>query len=73
MYVCICKAVTDSQITNALRHGCKDVADISQTLGVGTGCGSCLPFAEELVESQRGGQLQQNTQIRPATDQFYPA
>ncbi len=73
MYVCICNAVTDSQITTALRHGCKDVADISQTLGVGTCCGSCLPVAEELVQSQVAGHRQAATQIRQETDQFYPA
>ena len=73
MYICICNAVTDSQITSALRHGCKDVADITQTLGVGTCCGSCLPVAEELVDSQRGGQMRQTTQIRRESDQFYPA
>ncbi len=73
MYICICNAVTDSQITTALRHGCKDVADISQTLGVGTCCGSCLPVAQELVEQQRGGQRHNTTHIRQETDQFYPA
>ena len=73
MYICLCNAVTDSQITTALRHGCKDVSDISQTLGVGTGCGSCLAVAEELVESQRTGRRQQSTQIRKDSDLFYPA
>lgn len=73
MYVCLCNAVTDSQITTALRHGCKDVSDISQTLGVGTCCGSCLPVAQELVDSQRTGHRQQTTQIRNDSDQFYPA
>jgi len=73
MYVCICNAVTDSQITTALRHGCKNVADISQTLGVGNCCGSCLPAAEELVQSQAGGRHQPSTQIRQENDQFYPA
>ena len=73
MYVCICNAVTDGQITTALRHGCETVADVSQRLGVGTCCGSCLPVAEELVERQQQAQHGQLTSASQATDAYYPA
>lgn len=73
MYVCICNAVTDGQITKALRSGCEDVSQLSQQLGVGTCCGSCLPVAEELVESLRGAKLGQHPQAQDASELFYPA
>ena len=71
MYVCICNAVTDGQITTALKSGCEDVAELSQRLGVGTCCGSCLPTAEELVESVRGTKLSQIAQAQDPSDLYY--
>ncbi len=73
MYVCICNAVTDGQINNALRSGCKDVAELSQQLGVGNCCGSCLPVAEELVENARSGSYGQSTQVQDHSEVFYSA
>jgi len=73
MYVCICNAVTDGQITTALRSGCEDLSELSQKLGVGTCCGSCLPVAEELVENVRGAKLSNNAQAQDGAELFYPA
>ena len=73
MYVCICNAVTDGQITTALKSGCEDVAELTQRLGVGTCCGSCLPTAEELVESVRGAKLTHAPQAQDGSDLFYSA
>ncbi len=73
MYVCICNAVTDGQIATALRSGCEDVSQLSQQLGVGTCCGTCLPVAEELVENLRGAKLGQSSQVQDGSELFYPA
>jgi len=73
MYICICNAVTDGQITTALRSGCEDVTQLSQRLGVGTCCGSCLPAAEELVESVRATRLNQQPQAQDTSDLYYSA
>ena len=71
MYVCLCNAVTDRQISHALRSGgCQDIEDVSRELGVGTGCGGCLAYTEALIEDHRGGQA---TSIRADTDLFHPA
>lgn len=40
MYVCLCHAVTDSQIAQALAAGA-DARMLRQTLKVGTQCGGC--------------------------------
>jgi len=73
MYVCICNAVTDGQITTALRSGCEDVSQLSQQLGVGTCCGSCLPVAQELVENVHAARHGQHSQVSDDSDLFYSA
>ncbi len=57
MYVCLCKGITESDVmaladtlvgtTGA--HNESTLERISSTLGLGTGCGSCLEFAGDLV------------------------
>jgi len=71
MYVCICNAVTDGQITTALKSGCEDVAELTSRLGVGTCCGSCLPAAEELVESVRAAKLSQGPAAQDGAELYY--
>lgn len=70
MYVCVCNAVTDRQIAQAMRSGARDLADVTRQLGVGTNCGTCLSYAQELIEATNPGQP---GTIRPETDAYYPA
>lgn len=50
MYVCICRAVTDHQIREAVREGeCCSMRDLQRCLGVGTQCGRCARDARELL------------------------
>jgi bacterioferritin-associated ferredoxin len=51
MIVCVCKAVSDRQIKNAVRGGATCVRDLNRQLGVGTGCGKCLPEAHATLSS----------------------
>lgn len=50
MYVCVCQAVTDRQIREAI---CKGVAcsvrDLKNHLGVASECGRCAQCAHSLV------------------------
>lgn len=50
MFVCICKGVTDHQIRSAAADGATDLADLQESLGVATNCGTCACAAEELLE-----------------------
>ncbi len=60
MYVCICKGITESELIElAKAHDAFDdmthdamLETASDTLGVGTGCGRCLEFAEDLLEQR---------------------
>ena len=62
MIVCVCKAVSDRQIRNAVKGGASSLRDLTRELGVGTCCGKCLPEAKtalcaslDACESSRPG------------------
>ncbi|MYE52386.1 MAG: bacterioferritin [Gammaproteobacteria bacterium] len=57
MYVCICKAITDADIREAAESGVADVEHLTETLGVGGGCGTCLEVAESIIDACRVNQL----------------
>ncbi|MDE0660597.1 MAG: (2Fe-2S)-binding protein [Gammaproteobacteria bacterium] len=50
MYVCLCQAVKDSEVRQAVASGVEDVDQLAEALGVGTGCGSCRDFAQSLID-----------------------
>jgi bacterioferritin-associated ferredoxin len=41
MFVCHCRAVTDSRILEAIAAGAEDEVDIARMCGAGSRCGSC--------------------------------
>jgi bacterioferritin-associated ferredoxin len=49
MYVCICAAVSDRQIKEAVREGACSLDHLAACLGVGTGCGCCREMAQEIL------------------------
>jgi bacterioferritin-associated ferredoxin len=55
MYVCVCAAVTDGQVAAAAAGGAQSLDDLAMSLGVGTSCGCCREFAQQLLETHCGG------------------
>jgi bacterioferritin-associated ferredoxin len=53
MYICICNAVTDRDIRDAMVAGAETFADLREELRVGSGCGNCGPAAEECLEASK--------------------
>lgn len=49
MYVCLCKAVTDKQITHAINEGVCTRKQLSECLGIGRDCGKCNRHIKELI------------------------
>ena len=41
MYVCICNAVTEHQIAEAVKTGARTLLDLRRDLGVSSECGCC--------------------------------
>jgi bacterioferritin-associated ferredoxin len=50
MYVCVCHAVTDSAIRQAVDNGVNTFRDLSFRTGCGTQCGSCVKLAREVMD-----------------------
>ena len=49
MYICICKSITDKQIRRAAANGAENLHELRETLGVSSVCGTCGPFAQEIL------------------------
>ncbi|MGQ0658548.1 MAG: (2Fe-2S)-binding protein [Chromatiales bacterium] len=50
MYVCLCHAVTERDISNAVRQGARRVEDLQEKLKVATCCGACADGVEQCLE-----------------------
>lgn len=51
MYVCLCHAVTDRQIKQAVAEGVCSLRQVQLCLRVGTNCGKCIPSAREVIDA----------------------
>lgn len=61
MYVCICMAVTDREIHQAIDGGARSLRDLRNHLGITSQCGRCATCAHGLlkqasVSPSRGGE-----------------
>jgi len=50
MYVCLCNAVTDSDIRNAVDDGVRNLKQLRQVTDCGATCGSCNEMALEVLQ-----------------------
>ena len=55
MIICVCKRVNSSQVKQALEQGVTDVAELSEQLGLGTGCGRCVEFTKQMILKEKPG------------------
>lgn len=66
MYICICKAVSDRQIRQAVRDGARSVDDLQAALEVSTGCGCCAEAVEACLEIALSGRRSERDARLPA-------
>lgn len=50
MYVCLCNGYRDAEIREVAESGLRCVKEVYLTLGNGPCCGSCLDFAQDIVD-----------------------
>jgi bacterioferritin-associated ferredoxin len=53
MYICVCNAVTESQVRASVDEGATSLDDLQFELGVATCCGSCAATALEYLPGGR--------------------
>lgn len=51
MFVCVCHAVTDTQIREAVENGCCSMRDLRNELNVATQCGRCACHARDVLRN----------------------
>lgn len=68
MYVCVCKAITESRIRAALDDGARSVRDLRRELGCCTGCGRCGPYVRAIIAEHRA-----EDRLLPLLPQAVPA
>jgi bacterioferritin-associated ferredoxin len=52
MYVCLCNAVTEREIRQVVELGARSLRELSECLGVATGCGKCSPCAKAILSEE---------------------
>ena len=51
--VCTCMGVMYSDISDAIDQGARSFSELSEQLGVGTGCSSCVAEVEAILELKK--------------------
>ncbi len=52
MYVCICHAITESEIREAVERGARSLCEVQSSLPVAGCCGRCEAAARDVVDRQ---------------------
>jgi bacterioferritin-associated ferredoxin len=50
MYICVCNAVTDSDIRKAVDNGVCSLGQLKQATGCGTTCGCCKELTIDVLQ-----------------------
>jgi bacterioferritin-associated ferredoxin len=58
MYVCICNAITDTVIREAVAEGVCDLAELERRTGCSGACGCCAEVADQLLRQALAEQAQ---------------
>jgi bacterioferritin-associated ferredoxin len=66
MYVCLCKAVTDADIHEAVNGGVRSMRQLARATGCSSNCGRCAVTAAEILD-QATSQGQQSLSITRQT------
>jgi len=67
MYVCVCHAVTSTQVEAAIDAGATSVADVTRCCRAGGDCGSCHATIDAMIDGRadRSGPIQTSRLVRP--------
>jgi bacterioferritin-associated ferredoxin len=52
MFVCLCRAVTDHQVEDAIAAGARDITDVAEACGAGSRCRGCWPSLQRLLDGE---------------------
>lgn len=49
MYVCVCNAVTEDKIRQAVAMGARSMRQLKTKLGIASNCRKCAPYARDIL------------------------
>jgi len=52
MFVCVCHAITDQEIDQAVDNGAVTLEQLKKELDVGTSCGTCAEYIEQRLQER---------------------
>ncbi|MEX2523755.1 MAG: (2Fe-2S)-binding protein [Gammaproteobacteria bacterium] len=52
MFVCVCHAITDREIDQAVEDGAVTLDQLKDELDVGTSCGTCAEYIEQRLQER---------------------
>lgn len=55
MFVCVCKAVSDTEVKAVISEGARTVAEVTARCGAGGDCGSCKGTIQCMIERAGAG------------------
>jgi bacterioferritin-associated ferredoxin len=58
MYICLCKAITDKQIREAVAKGATRFGQVRQQLDLASQCGKCGILAREVFDQSMEGNIE---------------
>ena len=73
MYVCVCLAVTGTEVRAAIQAGATTREVVTQHCRAGGDCGSCHGMINQMIEDHLEDQLEAARLARPVTDCPPPA
>ncbi|ODU18892.1 MAG: (2Fe-2S)-binding protein [Sphingomonas sp. SCN 67-18] len=53
MVVCVCNAIREKDVREAVRQGCNDPCSAYAAMGRRPRCGQCVPYAREIIAHER--------------------
>lgn len=62
MIVCVCNAIREDELRAAARQGAPCPRSAYKSLGCEVQCGSCLPWAREVIDDERADMLRTDAQ-----------
>ena len=61
--VCNCNGVNKGTIVAAVKRGCRSLKAVSDATRAGTGCGSCKPQVQQLLEASADGLMEEDPSV----------
>ncbi len=73
MYICLCQAVTDKTIEEAINNGTSSVQELMNELNIATQCGCCLNEVARLVQNYSEEKINPEPICHSEVQLFVPA